>query len=115
MISMLLKTLGKKVKPESKLYLVVDATSYYNQIRCSEETSKMMTIALPTDKGTRYFHFQTAGQGCSKSGPAWCSASDKVLKGVVGDDCQKGVDYVLIQGATEEEMIPKMRRLFDKA
>ena len=74
-----------------------------------------MTVALPTSEGTRYFHFKTAGQGCSNSGPAWCAASDEVLRGVVGRDCKKGVDDILVQGETEEEMIPKMRRLFEAA
>ena len=105
----------RKVYPESEIYFVCDATSLYNQIRCSPETSKMMTVALPTSTGTRYFHFKTAGQGCSNSGPAWCAASDEVLRGVVGKDCEKGVDDILCQGSTEEEMIPKMRRLFEAA
>ena len=74
-----------------------------------------MTISLPTSTGKRFFHFRTAGQGCSNSGPAWCAASDAVLKGVVGKDCEKGVDDILFQGATEEAMIPKMRRLFEAA
>ena len=97
----------KKIKPQSSLYFVCDATSSYNQIKCSKETTNMMAVALPTDSGTKYYHFRTAGQGCSNSGPAWCQASDEVLKGVVVVSVEKGVDDCLIQAKTEEELIKK--------
>ena len=77
-----------------KLFFVCDATSSYNQIRNSENTEKMMAISLPTSTGTKYFHFRTAGMGCSNSGPAWCRASDVVLKEVPG--VYKGVDDCLL-------------------
>ena len=76
--------LWRGVKSDSNLFFVCDATSSYNQIRNSEETMKMMAVALPTVEGTKYLHFTTAGMGCSNSGPVWCRASDKVIEGV---DC----------------------------
>ena len=76
---------------------------------------KMMAVSLPTNSGTKYYHFQTAGQGCSNSGPAWCQASDEVLKGVVGVDVEKGVDDCLLQAKTEDELIPKLRNFFNAA
>ena len=102
----------KKVDPDSELYMVMDATSSYNQIRCSPETNNMMCIALPSKSCTRYFHFQTTGQGCANSGPAWCAASDEELKGVVWKDAEKGDDDALAQAKNEEDMIPKLTRLF---
>merc|ERR1712020_642077 len=62
--------------------------------------------------GTKYMHFTTAGMGCSNSGPAWCRASDKVVRGV---DCMKGVDDCLVQATSEEEMLPKLRDLLEAA
>ena len=53
----------KKVEPDSDLYFVCDATSSYNQIQNTEATMPMVAISLPTDTGTRYFHFKTAGIG----------------------------------------------------
>ena len=103
--------LWRKIKRESELFFVCDATSSYNQIRNSEETMKMMCVALPTTEGTKYFHFTTAGQGCSNSGPAWCRASDEVLK----NTCEKGVDDCLIQGKDEEEILPKLRTFLEAA
>ena len=104
--------LWRGVKPESNLFFVCDATSSYNQIRNSESTMKMMAVALPTTEGTKYMHFTTAGMGCSNSGPAWCRASDKVVRGV---DCMKGVDDCLVQATSEEEMLPKLRDLLEAA
>ena len=104
--------LWRKVKSESKLFFVCDATSSYNQIRNSESTMKMMAVALPTQDGTKYFHFTTAGMGCSNSGPAWCRASDKVLEEV---DCEKGVDDCLVQGKDEDEMLPRLRLFLEAA
>ena len=86
----------RKVDPESEVFMVLDATNSYNQIRCSKETSRMMCVALPSKTVTRFFHFTTAGQGCQNSGPTWCSASDEVLKGIVGVHCVKGVDDLLL-------------------
>ena len=104
--------LWRGVKPDSNLFFVCDATSSYNQIRNSEETMKMMAVALPTTEGTKYLHLTTAGMGCSNSWPAWCRASDKVIEGV---DCQKGVDDCLVQATSEEELIPKLRGLLEAA
>ena len=104
--------LWRKVKEESELYFVCDATSSYNQIRNSESTMKMMAVALPTPDGTKYFHFTTAGMGCSNSGPAWCRASDKVLEKV---DCEKGVDDCLVMGKSEDEMLPRLRLFLEAA
>ena len=104
--------LWRKVNPSSSLFFVCDATSSYNQIRNSESTMKMMAIALPTKDGTRYFHFTTAGMGCSNSGPAWCRASDKALEGA---DAEKGVDDCLVQGKSEDEMLPRLRAFLIKA
>ena len=104
--------LWRKVKSESKLFFVCDATSSYNQIRNSESTMKMMAVALPTQDGTKYFHFTTAGMGCSNSGPAWCRASDKVLEKV---DCEKGVDDCLVQGTDEDDMLPRLRSFLEAA
>ena len=73
---------------------------------------KMMAVALPTTEGTKYMHFTTAGMGCSNSGPAWCRASDKVVRGV---DCMKGVDDCLVQATSEDEMLPKLRGLLEAA
>ena len=101
------ENIWKKVEPKSKIYFFCDATSSYYQIRCSKATSRMMAVALPTDSGTEYYHFHTAGQGCSISGRAWCQASDEVLKGVVGVDVEKGVDDWLVQAKTEEEVDPQ--------
>ena len=104
--------LWRKVKEESELYFVCDATSSYNQICNSESTMKMMAVALPTPDGTKYFHFTTAGMGCSNSGPAWCRASDKVLENV---DCEKGVDDCLVMGKSEDEMLPRLRLFLEAA
>ena len=69
--TMTLDGIWRKVLPDSDLYFVCDATSNYNQIRNYEDTMRMMAIALPTETGTRSFHFKTADMGCSNSGPAW--------------------------------------------
>ena len=103
--------LWRKVKKESELFFCCDATSSYNQIRNSEDTMKMMCVALPTPEGTKYFHFTTAGQGCSNSGPAWCRASDKAL----GNTCEKGVDDCLLQARDEDELLPKLRSFLEAA
>ena len=97
----------------NKLFFVCDATSSFNQIRNSPETEKMMAIALPTTEGTKYFHFKTAGQGCSNSGPAWCRASDKVLENV--KEVYKGVDDCLVSSENEDQMVTKLRTFLDAA
>ena len=63
---------------------------------------KMMAIALPTSEGTKYYHFKTAGMGYSNSGPAWCQASDAVLKDEA--EVAKGFDDCLVQAQIEEEL-----------
>ena len=74
-----------------------------------------MAVSLPTNSRTKYYHFQTTGQGCSNSGPAWCQASDEVFKGVVGVDVEKGVDDCLLHAKTEDKLIPKLRNFFNAA
>jgi hypothetical protein len=58
----------KKIRGTSDMYFVCDATSSYNQIQNSKQTQRMMAISLPTEQGVRYYHFATAGMGCSNSG-----------------------------------------------
>ena len=70
---------------------------------------KMIAILLPTATGTKYFHFRTAGMGCSNSGAAWCRASDEVLKEV--PEVYKGVNDCLLQA----DLIPKLRKFFQAA
>ena len=84
-----------------------------NQIANSKNTMKIMAIALPTSEGTKYYHFKTAGMGCSNSRPVWCQASDNVLNDVA--DVEKGVDDCIVQGKNKQELVPKLRRFFEAA
>ena len=68
----------RKVDPVSNIFFACDATSSYNQIANTANTETLMAIALPTAEGTKYYHFKTAGMGCSNLRPAWCRASDAV-------------------------------------
>ena len=73
----------------------------------------MMAIVLLTSESTKYFHFKTAGMGCSNSGPAWCRASDAVLRGV--HEVYKRVDDCILQAQSEDTLVPKLGKFFEAA
>ena len=97
----------RQVDPDSFFFLC-DVTSSYNQIVNTANTEKLMAIALPTSKSKKYYHFKLAVMGCSNSGRTWCRVSDAVLIDV--SEVCKGVDDCILQGQSEETLVPKLRK-----
>ena len=104
--------LWKKVKPGSKLFLSIDACSSYHQVKLSEESKKLVRVSLPQG----IFEYQVAAQGHMNSGSSWNRFSDKALEAAIKNgDCSKGVDDLLIEGETEEEILQKLERVLEQA
>ena len=100
--------LWRMVKPDSKVFLAIDCLSAFNQIPCTPSTTKMLTVALPQGQ----YQFLTAGQGVCNSGSAWCRHSDKVLKDT---PAAKGVDDLLLQAPSVQELIPQLKEVLEAA
>ena len=100
--------LWKMVKPDSKVFLAMDCLSAFNQIPCTPNTTKMLTVALPQGQ----YQFLTAGQGVCNSGSAWCRHSDEVLKNT---SACKGVDDLLLQAPTVNDLIPQLKQVLEAA
>ena len=100
--------LRRKIKPDAKLFISLDAQSAFHQLVASKEVSRICTIALPQGQ----FQYLTGPQGCSNTGSAFCRYSDKVL---AGTQAIKGIDDILLAGATLEELLPQLREVLSKA
>ena len=100
--------LWRMVKPDSKVFLAMDCLSAFNQVPCTPNTTKMLTVALPQGQ----YQFLTAGMGVCNSGSAWCRHSDDVLKDT---PAAKGVDDLLLQAPTVKQLIPQLRQVLEAA
>ena len=104
--------LWKKVKPNSKLFLSIDACSSYHQVKLSEESKKLVRVSLPQG----IFEYQVAAQGHMNSGSSWNRYSDKALeKAIKNGDCSKGVDDLLVEGEDEAEILQKLEKILQQA
>ena len=100
--------LWRDIKPESKVFISLDAQSAFHQLVASKETSRLFTVALPQGQ----FQYLVGAQGCSNTGSAFCRYSDEIL---TGTSAIKGVDDILIQAPTLTELLPLLKEVLDKA
>ena len=100
--------LRRKIGPDDKVFISLDAQSAFHQLVASKEVSRICTVALPQGQ----FQYLTGPQGCSNTGSAFCRYSDKVLEGT---EAIKGVDDVLLAAPTVPELLVKLREVLTKA
>ena len=100
--------LRRKVGPEDKVFISLDAQSAFHQLTATEEASRILTIALPQGQ----FQYLTGPQGCSNTGSAFCRYSDKVLEGT---KAIKGVDDILLAAPTVGDLLIQLREVLTKA
>ena len=100
--------LWREIKPESKVFISLDAQSAFHQLVASKETSRLCTVALPQGQ----FQYLVGAQGCSNTGPAFCRYSDEIL---TGTSAIKGVDDILLQAPSLPALLPLLKEVLDKA
>ena len=100
--------LWREIKPESKVFISLDAQSAFHQLVASKETSRLCTVALPQGQ----FQYLVGAQGCSNTGSAFCRYSDEIL---AGTSASKGIDDILLQAPTLQALLPLLREVLDKA
>ena len=100
--------LRRKIGPEDKVFISLDAQSAFHQLTATEEASRILTIALPQGQ----FQYLTGPQGCSNTGSAFCRYSDKVLEGT---KAIKGVDDILLAAPTVGDLLIQLREVLSKA
>ena len=96
------------LKPTSKVWLVVDASSGYFQVVLEEESSKLTTFLLPWGP----YRYTVAPMGLSASSDEWCRRSDAVTRGLEGVD--KLVDDILVQAADWDQLWERASALFER-
>ena len=94
--------------PASWYFCKLDATSRYHQIPLDEESSKLTTFLLPSG---RYCH-RVAAMGMSCSSGEFCRRSNAMVEELAG--IRKLVDDTLVQGATIDILVSRIRALLDR-
>ena len=102
------KEIAERVKPTSKYFACLDAVKGYYQLPLSEESSFKTCFIIPSGK----YRYLRNPMGLNISGDEWNEYSDKAVEGIEGVD--KIVDDILIQGATEQEVMEKTRQVLDR-
>jgi len=98
----------RQVRPDSKVFAVMDATSGYHQIELTEKASEMTTFLLPFGR----FRYTRAPMGLASSGDVFCHRTDQVIDGVEG--AVKLVDDILIQAPSLEVLDKRVRACLAK-
>ena len=100
----------KRLRHDSKYFLVADLVQGYHQIPICEEDQHLTAFILPDLPGipsSKYLYARIA-MGLTSSGDGFCENTDSILAGM---DFIKIVDDILLQGKTREEVLEKFREL----
>ncbi len=96
-------TIVRSIRPDSKWFAKLDAVNGYFQIPLDKPSQLLTAFLLPQGR----FVYQVAPMGLNPSGDWFCQKSDEALVDLPG--VTKLVDDILVQGATREELISRVR------
>jgi hypothetical protein len=92
----------RNIKTDSKWFCKLDALQGYYQIPLDKKSSYLTTFLLPSGR----YQFLRAPMGMKNSSDVFCHRTDNIFAAV--PDLLKIVDNVLLQAATEEELLVKL-------
>ena len=98
----------KAIEPESRYFAKLDLLHGYFQIELDSPSSKLLSFLLPDG----VYRFKRAPMGLCSSGDEFCQRSDEALAGIPG--CIKLVDDILVQAATMEDLLKRLRAVFQR-
>ena len=96
----------KSIQPESRYFAKLDLLHGYFQIELDTASSQLTSFLLPDG----VYRFKRAPMGLCSSGDEFCTRTDEALAGLAG--VVKLVDDILIQAATQEELLERLRAVF---
>ena len=98
----------QSIDSNNKWFAKLDALHGYFQLPIDKESQLLTAFLLPQGK----FYYKVAPMGLSPSGDWWCQRSDEALAGLPG--VLKLVDDILVQAATKEELLQRIRQVLQR-